>query len=370
MSAKADTETLTDHLSNTANPHGVTREQIGAASMAHGHPQNDVDGLAEALNKRAMAASLDAHVARTDNPHGITAIQIGAAKAAHAHDIADIAGLQEMIRGGLPLKAGGAYSTATTYAPLTLVRGEHATYLSIQECTGIALTDAAYWQLIVRDGESGGTSPVDPEPEIVYLAKYCLTGEAESAAPTTIEDVSGNGNDMTVTGISAYNAFGNLAIADEGSNLYLPTVNLAGATDYTIHIKMGAGAWSSQHRIFHIPSNDMHLMLVNYNGNSTCLKYESAYEDPGFSSPVNLSNFAPTITRYAIRGFELNIAVAGDSVTFSAKANDVNGNVFTSTDTQTIVGFTSHLAQGVYLGNRSDGTRPLGVAINEFWIQA
>ena len=310
------------------------------------------------------------HFADRDNPHGVTIAQIGAAAEAHRHAAAEIAGLQEMLPTGM-LKAGGIYDAGKHYLPMTLVRGEGATYLSIAASTGVPLSDAGYWQLVVRDGaDAGGTEepePIEPEPVIEYIANYALSGTAGDPAPEAIADMSGNGNDMTPNNIGAYDGSGLLPITGANAWLHIPAIDFGGATAYTMHIKMGTGAWNSQHRIFHIPSNDMHFMLVNADGN-TAIKYESAHEDPGFVSPVTTGSFAPTLARMSIREYEMTIAVDGDTVAFDATARDAGGNSYHLSETRTIVGFTAHLAQGVYFGNRTDGTRPIGVAIKELWI--
>ena len=45
------------------------------------------------------------------------------------------------------------------------------------------------------------------------------------------------------------------------------------------------------------------------------------------------------------------------------------GTAATLRSTHTVSGFSGNLVQGIYLGNRLDGIRPLGVALTEFWIQ-
>ena len=247
------------------------------------------------------------------------------------------------------------------------MRGNNATYLSIATSTGVPLTDADYWQLVVQDGTSSSSGSGDV-PEPVYLAKYVLNGTPSAEAPTTLEDISENGNTMTVNGIATYGENGYLPIVGDNASLYIPAINLSGHTDYTIHIKQAHGEMNGQHRLFQLPANDLHAMLTSAS-ESTSLKLESANESPGFTSPISSASFSPGISRTSIRDLTMDMHVSGDLVTFSMMAEVASGTVATLRSTHTLVGFTSYLAQGIYLGNRTDGTRPLGVALTEFWIQ-
>lgn len=55
----------------------VTLESLGAAASGHGHTPEDVVGLADALNAKASASDLTAHASNTSNPHGVTKSQVG-----------------------------------------------------------------------------------------------------------------------------------------------------------------------------------------------------------------------------------------------------------------------------------------------------
>lgn len=64
-------DTYKTHIADLSNPHGVTVEQIGAATVEHNH-----DGI----------YTLASHETNKSNPHGVTYEQIGAAKSDHNHD--------------------------------------------------------------------------------------------------------------------------------------------------------------------------------------------------------------------------------------------------------------------------------------------
>ena len=78
---------LSDHESDTGNPHGVTYTQVGAdasgsAAAAQSAAQSYADGLASNYDASgsaaAVAADLSTHEADTDNPHSVTYTQVGA----------------------------------------------------------------------------------------------------------------------------------------------------------------------------------------------------------------------------------------------------------------------------------------------------
>lgn len=86
------------HADQTGNPHGLTLEDIGAASKAafDGHqaaanPHAITPGLIGAATTQALAAvqtALDVHKGNATNPHGVTAAQVGAATAAELSALA------------------------------------------------------------------------------------------------------------------------------------------------------------------------------------------------------------------------------------------------------------------------------------------
>ena len=71
------------HMAAKNNPHGVTTEQIGAATEAdlnaHVGDKNNPHGVTTEQIGAATEADLNAHIDDKDNPHGVTTEQIGAA---------------------------------------------------------------------------------------------------------------------------------------------------------------------------------------------------------------------------------------------------------------------------------------------------
>lgn len=92
--------TINNHLTNTGNPHGVTKEQIGLenventsdfekpissatqealdgkADLEHTHEVEEVNGLQGLIEE--LQVNIDTHTSNMDNPHGVTPEQIGA----------------------------------------------------------------------------------------------------------------------------------------------------------------------------------------------------------------------------------------------------------------------------------------------------
>ena len=118
LATKASAAALATHVADTANPHQVTKSQVGLgnvtddaqlritdldidptfaansdakvpsqkavktavdgkAPLAHTHVQSDVAGLAADLASKADASALTAHTTDTANPHAVTKAQIG-----------------------------------------------------------------------------------------------------------------------------------------------------------------------------------------------------------------------------------------------------------------------------------------------------
>lgn len=82
MKAIAD---LISHLSNTSNPHGVTKSQVGLGNVNNtsdaNKPVSTAQATAIADAKKAgtdAQADIDAHIDDKANPHGVTASQVGA----------------------------------------------------------------------------------------------------------------------------------------------------------------------------------------------------------------------------------------------------------------------------------------------------
>lgn len=125
---KAAAAELSTHTGDQANPHGVTAEQAGAVpasakGVAGGVASLDSGGKVPAEQLPEMnydpagsAATVDtkltAHTGNMSNPHGVTCEQIGAASAEHTHT--QYATLASPTFTGAP-KAPSAATDYTTY---------------------------------------------------------------------------------------------------------------------------------------------------------------------------------------------------------------------------------------------------------------
>lgn len=137
--------TVNNHVTDTDNPHGVTKEQIGLdrvdntsdlekpisdamqlaldekADLEHAHETGEVNGLQDLLD--GLEANLDIHIGNTSNPHSVTKKQIGLGKVdntsdlekpissavqealgtkadtGHLHEVGEVNGLQDLLDG-------------------------------------------------------------------------------------------------------------------------------------------------------------------------------------------------------------------------------------------------------------------------------
>jgi hypothetical protein len=235
------------------------------------------------------------------------------------------------------------------------------------------LTKGDHYYYCVATCEAAGSvsSTCATVTAVQYIAKYVLTGMAGEAAPATIADSSGNGNTaLTVNGVSAYGDQGNLSLSAAGQSLYIPSIaNLP--TNYKLHMGFRKETMN-QHRLFVIPAHDLNTLIGNVNDDFSSLhiKLESSSADAGFVSPISIcnTNVYHSLTGYIPVNANLDIEVAGDSLTTTFNASGTDGLLY-GTNITTVVGFTAALAQGIYLGNREAGDRQLGGAVTEFWIE-
>jgi len=116
------------HLEDTANPHGVTKSQVGLGNVPNVATNDQTptytaassltalssgEKMSVAFGKVSKAVSdLISHIANKSNPHGVTAAQVGAALSSHNHAAGDITS------GTLPVARGG---TGVTSNPSMLV---------------------------------------------------------------------------------------------------------------------------------------------------------------------------------------------------------------------------------------------------------
>ncbi len=105
------------HTSNTNNPHGVTKEQIGLGSVPNVSTNDqtptfaDTSTLAPVQSGEKLGTmfakiklaiqNLISHIGNKSNPHNVTARQTGAAPLTHSHNASSInTGILPLIRGG------------------------------------------------------------------------------------------------------------------------------------------------------------------------------------------------------------------------------------------------------------------------------
>lgn len=83
IAASYDPAPFQAHLSNTSNPHGVTKAQVGLGSVNNTSDANKPVSSAQAT---AIAAAVNAHAGLANNPHGVTKVQIGLGNADNTSD--------------------------------------------------------------------------------------------------------------------------------------------------------------------------------------------------------------------------------------------------------------------------------------------
>lgn len=65
------------HDHEIADVTGLSDELDGKASASHTHAQSDITGLTTALSGKADATTVSGHISNTSNPHGVTKAQVG-----------------------------------------------------------------------------------------------------------------------------------------------------------------------------------------------------------------------------------------------------------------------------------------------------
>jgi hypothetical protein len=88
VNAKAEADDLSAHLADVANPHAVTKSQVGLANADNTSDANKPVSTATqtALDAKASSASLAAHTGNTSNPHSVTKSQVGLGNAENTSD--------------------------------------------------------------------------------------------------------------------------------------------------------------------------------------------------------------------------------------------------------------------------------------------
>lgn len=121
----ASKDSFDEHVNNTGNPHGVTKEQISLGNVQNLAPSDMAPVFADSVTTseniksgeklstlfakiRGAIDTFKNHIANKNNPHNTTAAQVGAASSYHTHSTADIN------KGVLPVERGGTGTDSTS----------------------------------------------------------------------------------------------------------------------------------------------------------------------------------------------------------------------------------------------------------------
>ena len=143
----ATKEAFDAHTADTANPHEVTKAQVGLGNVPNVATNDQTPTYADtstlatltsgekisiAFAKIKLAITrLISHLFATNNPHGVTAAQAGAAALNHTHDASSInRGVVSPVRGGTGLSApsAGGLLKGNGSNAMSTIRGEGALY--------------------------------------------------------------------------------------------------------------------------------------------------------------------------------------------------------------------------------------------------
>ena len=196
---------LQNHVQNKANPHQVTKAQVGLGNVPNLAPSNmmidfneitALENVESGNTLSAIAAKIQSaisflrnHIANKSNPHSVTASQVGAAAASHKHSAADVtSGTLPVARGG----TGGANAAAarenlgacavtdyTVNIPNAGWSGSSAPYKKTVALSGILATDKP-----IIDAIQTGTWSTD---QAVRDAWACITRISTAANQLLLE---------------------------------------------------------------------------------------------------------------------------------------------------------------------------------------
>ena len=264
------------HLTDTNNPHAVTKTQIGLGNVDNTSDANKPISTATqtALNSKADSSALSAHVVDTGNPHSTTAAQIGAAPTSRT------------ITTTAPLTGGGdlsadrtlAISAATTIAAgsmsaadktkLDAITGTNTgdqTNITGNAGTATALQTARNINGVAFDGTANITINAVDSTARVAKAGDTMTGALNWAATQTIASAAttdigaATSNSVIVSGTTTITGLGTIAAGAErvvqfsgaltlthnATSLILPggaNINTA-AGDVAYFVSLGSGNW-------------------------------------------------------------------------------------------------------------------------------
>lgn len=212
LTAKADASALLDHTSNTSNPHGVTKSQIGLGNVDNvsdaNKPVSTAQAAADTAVANAAAGALTAHESDTTNVHGIAntadLVLTGDARLSNTRTPTDgTVTTAKIVDGNVTLAKLANIAAATILgnntggaaAPLALTAAQVKALLAIaqSDVTGLTATLAALAPL--ASPALTGTATV---VNLTQSGRYVSTPEVLTDAATIAVDAS-LGNDFTVT---------------------------------------------------------------------------------------------------------------------------------------------------------------------------
>lgn len=84
---KEKIDSYSAHITNTSNPHGVTKSQVGLGNVDNTSDLNKPVSTATRTAIDAVSSALDEHVGDTENPHSVTKAQVGLGNVNNTSDL-------------------------------------------------------------------------------------------------------------------------------------------------------------------------------------------------------------------------------------------------------------------------------------------
>lgn len=138
---------FTEHISDTSNPHSVTKSQVGLGNVPNVSTNNQTptytqastlanltsgEKLSVSMGKIMKAiADLISHIGNTDNPHGVTKAQVGLGNVDNTADSAK--SVKYATSAGKATKDGSGNTIASFYAPKASLEATNTVVSALQE---------------------------------------------------------------------------------------------------------------------------------------------------------------------------------------------------------------------------------------------
>lgn len=141
-SAHSDIRTsITDHTSNTSNPHSVTKSQVGLGNCDNTSDLNKPISTATqaALDLKADSSTLTSHTENVSNPHSVTKAQVGLGNCDNTSDVNKP--ISTATQTALDLKLGTVYSSAEDGYIAKVDSADHKLKVMAAGTTTVAFAD-------------------------------------------------------------------------------------------------------------------------------------------------------------------------------------------------------------------------------------